>query len=108
MRVPRSLVGKEVRITWLDPTGWKGESSFPSDHRDLPRGRAGLAKWVTYGKIEDLTDGVVRITKCMGEDAIFEKEQTHRMEVDFLPEELIQTIAEFSVKEIYGAADNPA
>ncbi len=105
MRVPRGLVGREVKIIWLDPTGWKGESAFPSDHRDLPKGRAGLARWVSYGRIEDLTDGVIRLTKCIGEDPIVEKEQTHRMEVDYLPEELILTIVEWTVKEIHGAPE---
>lgn len=106
MRVPRALIGKDVKIIWRDPTGWKGESSFPSDHRDLPKGRNGLARWVTHGLIEDITEGVVRITKTWGEDPIVEKEQTHRLEVDYIPEELITTVVELKIDSVHGESIN--
>lgn len=57
MKLPKSHIGAFAVITWLDP--YVG----PSRAQDgLPlRGRDALARQVEYGKIDDITDDIVRI-----------------------------------------------
>ena len=54
MKITKHHIGKEVRITWLDPC---------SERRSLehaPIGTKALAKWIERGVIDDVTEGVVR------------------------------------------------
>ena len=57
MKITKHHIGKEVRITWLDPC---------SERRNLehaPIGQRALAKWIERGVIDDVTDGVVRFVQ---------------------------------------------
>ena len=54
MKIIKHHIGKEVRLTWLDPCSER--VNF-----DKARvGKAALAKWIERGVIDDVTDGVVR------------------------------------------------
>ena len=57
MKIPKSYVGKEARITWRDPAGKR------LDWHEAKVGQAALAKWVERGLIDDVTEGVVRIVQ---------------------------------------------
>lgn len=56
MRVSRSLIGKVIEVRWIDPR---------EDHHDSDRpalvGKAALAKWIEWGVVNDITDGVLRL-----------------------------------------------
>ena len=58
MKVARTYVGQEVRLTWADPSfqHWSSAASGPP-----PKGRAALSKQVERGLIDDVSEGVVRI-----------------------------------------------
>jgi len=56
MKVSRHYLGKVCRITWLDPCSENSRLSVLA----APKGEKALAKWVEYGIIDDITDGVVR------------------------------------------------
>ena len=55
MRIARQLIGREVKLTWLDPV-----SSERVDIEKALKGKAALASWVERGIIDDITEGVVR------------------------------------------------
>ena len=57
MKVPRSLVGKTVEITWRDPHDWKEEA----ESVDTTKGAAHVPQWTHQGVIEDVTEGWVRL-----------------------------------------------
>ena len=80
MRVTKALVGKQVRIRWMDPRGFATISHFPTDHRDIPKGRALLARWEEWGTIDDITDGVEAL-------------QNQAVTYSAIPEVLIEYIA---------------
>lgn len=56
MKVGKHYLHKLCRITWLDPVSENDRLPVAK----APRGSSALAKWVEYGVIDDLTDGVVR------------------------------------------------
>ena len=102
MRVPKALLGKDVKVIWLDPKGGRMSSVFPSDHRDVPRGKMALAKWTTHGVVESIEDGVVVLRKALGEDPVTDRDQTHELEYDAIPEDLIVKIVEKTDGQAYG------
>lgn len=55
MRVGKQYLGKLVHIVWRDPTF--GRQSLDQ----APRGTDGLSVWHEYGRVGDITDGVVRL-----------------------------------------------
>jgi len=60
VKVSKSYIGKEVRLTWVDPTHFRFRApEFP------PVGKAALAQQVEYGVIDDITDSVIRISHTM-------------------------------------------
>ncbi len=63
MRVKRELLGKRVEVTWLDPIGVVRQNVELAQTR---RGHAGLAKWIEFGLLDDITDGVLRVVHSMG------------------------------------------
>ena len=92
MRVTKALVGKQVRIRWMDPRGFDTISHFPTDHRDIPKGRALLARWEEWGTIDDITDGVVRLIQSVANDPPDEALQNQAVTYSAIPEVLIEHI----------------
>lgn len=58
MKIPKSYIGKEVRLTWRDPI-----TSERMDLSKAPKGLAALATWRERGVIDDITEGVVRFVQ---------------------------------------------
>ena len=82
MKIPKTYVGKEARITWRDPAGKK------CDWSELRVGRAGLAIWIERGKIHDVSEGVVTIVQS---EAFSAGESTPDEGMfGWIPEELIE------------------
>lgn len=83
MKIPKHYIGKEVRLTWLDPY-----SSERMKLADAPRGRLALARWIERGVIHDLTEGVVMFIQSQayspGED------RPDEGILGYIPEELIE------------------
>lgn len=100
MRIPRSLIGKEVKFLWMDPTGMKVKSHVPGDRSSLPRGRGALATWTEYGLLDDVTDGVVRLLQSVGVDGVLDPEKTDDYTIVYVPEVLIEHIYLGTFEEI--------
>jgi len=83
MKIPKSYVGKEVRLTWLDPC------SERTDLATAKKGKIALAKWIERGVIDDLTDGVVRFIQSYAYSA--GQSEPDEAVIGWLPEDLIQT-----------------
>lgn len=58
MKVSKSLIGRVVMVRWIDPI-----TGVTNQNTDGPprRGREALATQFELGRIDDITDGVVRI-----------------------------------------------
>ena len=91
MKIGRTYVGQEVRLTWSDTAfnHWNENSMGP-----LPKGRAALARQIERGMIDDVTEGVVRIVHT---------ETTHpgdskpgAWSVTWVPEEVVTDIVVLS------------
>jgi len=56
VRISKSLIGKVVEVRWIDPR---------EQHHDTDRppfaGKEALAKWIEWGVVHDITDGVLRL-----------------------------------------------
>lgn len=95
MRVPKHLIGKEVRLTWQDPM---------SDHdklinlKDARKGRAALARWRERGVIDDITEGVVRFIQSETYPA--GEEHPDEAIIGWIPEELITRIEVGEYKDV--------
>jgi len=63
MKVSRALVGRVVEIQWMDP------GTFNVDLDKLPLGRAALATWLEWGRLQDVTDGVLLVAHSVGTSA---------------------------------------
>lgn len=85
MKVNKSLVGKEIRVTWHDPAGKQRV-----DWKEVLVGRAALAKWIERGKVHDVSEGVLTIVQSEAWSA----GETYPDEGSFgwIPEELIDQI----------------
>jgi hypothetical protein len=92
MRVTKALVGKQVRIRWMDPRSFDTISHFPIDHRDIQKGRALLATWEEWGTIDDITDGVIRLIQSVANDPPEEALQNQAITHSAIPEVLIENI----------------
>jgi hypothetical protein len=82
MKIGKQFLGKEVRITWLDPFS---ERTMLDKAK---KGKAALAKWIERGVIDDFTDGIVRLVQSQA----FSPGQNDHDEaiVGWIPEELIE------------------
>jgi len=82
MKIPKHFIGKEVRITWLDPYSARGDLVHAAS------GKKALAKWIERGVIDDITDGVVRFV----ESYAYSPGATEPDEgvIGWVPEELIE------------------
>lgn len=56
MKVTRAYLGRVCRITWEDPVSENDRIAVT----EAAKGKKALAKWVEYGLIDDITEGVVR------------------------------------------------
>ena len=83
MKITKHYVGKEVRITWLDPCSQR------VDIANARKGKAALASWIERGVIDDVTAGVVRFIQSQA----FSAGEAHADEavIGWLPEDLIET-----------------
>jgi hypothetical protein len=64
VKVPRSYEGRLVALKWVDPVD--------GDRLEIdkaPTGMKALASWIEYGKIDDISEGVVRIRHAEAFDA---------------------------------------
>jgi hypothetical protein len=82
MKIPKSYIGRLVQITWRDPAGKR------MDFREARTGKEALATWVERGKIDDISDGVVRFLQSEAWWA-GEKEPDEGM-FGWVPEDLIE------------------
>ena len=86
MKVSKAFLGKVCQITWLDPISENERNEIDK----APKGKAALAKWVEYGVIDDLSDGVVRFQHSVAFGPL-----DHRPDealFGWIPEDLIETI----------------
>lgn len=95
MKVPRALVGRPVRIVWLDPCSFDHEELPSHIFAEMPRGRASLARWKEYGEITAVEDGVVTFVHATIENTISTKS---RYQGSVVPEDLIESVDELVVK----------
>ena len=56
----RKFMGNLVEVTWEDPCEERQDMIHAS------KGRKALAKWVEWGKIDDVTENVVRLSHGEG------------------------------------------
>ena len=63
MKIGQKFIGKVVKLVWVDPAG--PERMEVSKAR---KGRAALARWVDYGIVDDITEGVIRLKQSEGWD----------------------------------------
>ena len=86
MKVTRNYLNKICRITWLDPVSNNDREPIST----AAKGSAALAKWVEYGMIDDLTDGVVRFRHSENYDP--GESEVHEALFGWVQEELIVDI----------------
>ena len=84
MKLTKSLIGKEIRVTWHDHAGKHG------DWHEVRIGKAALAKWIERGKVHDVSEGVLTIVQSEAWSA-GELEPDEGM-FGWIPEELIDQI----------------
>ncbi|MDR7528667.1 MAG: hypothetical protein QN130_12400 [Armatimonadota bacterium] len=85
MKVQRSTVGAIVRLVWRDPT------TYDTDDRQPPVGRAGLTQWTEYGRIAAVADGVVTLVHAEV-TARGDLEARPRYQGSCIPEDLVESI----------------
>ncbi len=62
MRVSKKYIGKVVEVRWRDPVEIDSSATGETPSIDvLPKGKSGLARWVEWGVIDDIREGVVRM-----------------------------------------------
>jgi len=87
MNFPRRLLGKIVEVSWVDPC----EARLEIDA--LKTGRAALASWVEYGKVHDISDGVVIIAHSLSTKAgMPDNAAPNELSYTAIPEVLIERI----------------
>lgn len=62
MKVPRHLIGKPVELVWVDPMSGPRRVDLAT----MRRGRGALASWREYGRILDVSEGVVALAHALG------------------------------------------
>lgn len=85
MKITKHYIGKEVRITWLDPCSQRVSLE------NAMKGKAALAKWVERGIVDDLTDGVVRLVQSQAFSGLSAVEPDEGI-FGWIPEDLIEKI----------------
>lgn len=91
MRLSKNLIGKQVRVRWIDPRSLHYTSLF-ADHHDAPKGRDLLATWDEWGFCDDITDGVIRLIQGVAVDPPSESRQQHELTYSAIPEVLIESV----------------
>lgn len=84
MKIAKFYIGKEVRVTWKDPIGKR------QDINDARKGQGALAKWVEWGQVDDVSEGVLRIVQSQAFEPGSEK--ADECMFGWIPEELIEKI----------------
>jgi hypothetical protein len=85
MKITKHYLGREVRITWLDPCSQRHEIETAL------KGKAALAKWIERGIVDDLTDGVVRLLQSQAFTGTSATEPDEAI-FGWIPEDLIESI----------------
>jgi hypothetical protein len=95
MNVPRRLIGKIVEVQWMDPC----EARLEIDAFKV--GRAALASWIEYGKVHDITEGVVVIAHSLSTKAgMPDNAAPNELSYTAIPEVLIEKITVYeAIKE---------
>lgn len=86
MKVLKTYLGKICQITWRDPIS-------ENDRMEIDKalkGNAALARWVEYGVVDDITDGVVRFQHSLAYDP--GENRPHEALFGWIPEDLIENI----------------
>ena len=82
MKITKHFIGKEVRITWLDPCSQRVSLETAK------KGKAALARWIERGVIDDVTDGVVRLIQSHAYSA--GESAPDEAIIGWVPEDLIE------------------
>lgn len=108
MKIPRSLIGRDVKVRWRDPGGAKLRSRT-KDGSDLPGGWGALGVWTMQGFILTIKDGVVTLVNSMGDDPPHEiVDWVRDYEVEFIPEALVESIVVKEDGQVFSADAKPA
>jgi len=83
LKITRHHIGKEVRVTWVDPCSQRVALETAK------KGKAALAKWIERGVIDDVSDGVVRLIQSQAFSA--GDAQPDEAIIGWIPEDLIET-----------------
>ena len=83
MRIAKHYLGQIVELKWIDPTTNRVAVS------KLPKGHAVLASWTEYGKVFDITDGVVIIAHSIGVEPMDTDDEVCYTSI---PEDVIESI----------------
>lgn len=83
MKITKHYIGKECRVTWVDPCSQRVTLETAK------RGKAALAKWIERGIIDDVSDGVVRLIQSQAFSA-GDREPDEAI-IGWIPEDLIET-----------------
>lgn len=86
MKVSKQFIGKVCRIEWNDPVSENDRVAV----KDAPKGKQSLARWVEYGKIDDITDGVVRFRHSESYDP--GENEVHEALFGWVQEDLIERL----------------
>ena len=83
MRIAKHYLGQIVELKWIDPTTNRVAVS------KLPKGHAVLASWTEYGKVFDITDGVVIIAHSIGVEPMDTDDEVCYTSI---PEDVVESI----------------
>ena len=98
MRIGKQYLGQVVELEWVDPTFSRTVTS------KLPRGKLALASWKEYGKVFDVTDGVVIIAHSIGKEPLDPDDDVCYTAI---PEEIVLGITILEVKDGHPKSDTP-
>lgn len=86
MKITKNYLGRVCRIVWSDPVSENDRLSVDK----AKKGRAALARWVEYGVIDDITDGVVRFRHSESYDP--GESEVHEALFGWVQEDLIEAV----------------
>ena len=89
MKINKALVGRVVEVEWMDPIGLR----IACRHMDLPKGLGALAVWHEFGRLDDVTDGVLRILHSHADSPpLPASDDKPEFQVTWIPEVLVRNV----------------